>query len=65
MNPFSKDYKPQISPDQLSRRQSESATKRRADGMASDDPLRRIAASGNMGELSSKTNYRLQKSSKL
>jgi hypothetical protein len=65
MNPFARDYTPQLDATAIKRqaKASKTATKRREDGMRSDDPIKRAAATGNMGELSSATNHKLAKNS--
>jgi hypothetical protein len=67
MNPFSKDYKPQINQDQVIRegKISRNATTSRAKNMESPDLWTRVAARGYLGELSQATNYKLAKNSKL
>jgi hypothetical protein len=67
VSPFAKTYTPQLDASAIKRqaKASKTATARREEGMRSDDPIRRAAATGNMGELSSATNHKLAKSSKL
>jgi hypothetical protein len=67
VTPFSRDYTPQIDAAAIKRqaKASKTATERRAAGMASDDPIKRAAATGNMGELSSATNHKLAKNSRI
>jgi hypothetical protein len=67
MNPFSKAYAPQIDATTIKRqaKASKTATERREAGMRSDDPIKRAAATGNMGELSSATNHKLAKNSRI
>lgn len=67
MSPFSKDYKPQINAEQMTREAkiSRNATTSRAKNMESPDLLTRVAAKGYLGELSHSTNHKLAKNSKL
>jgi hypothetical protein len=67
MSPFSKDYKPCVDTASLTRdaKTSRTATQARAKNMQSACPLTRLTASGNLGEMSAKTNHKLAKNSKL
>ena len=67
MSPFSKDYRPHIDSETISRdaKTSRTATANRAKNMQSACPLTRLTASGNLGEMSAKINHKLAKNSKL
>ncbi len=67
MNAFASNYTPQLDAAAIKRqaKASKTSTANREAGMASDDPLRRLSASGSMGDLSSKTNHKLAKNSRM
>jgi len=67
MSPFSKDYRPCVDTASVTRdaKTSRTATQARAKNMQSACPLTRLTASGNLGEMSAKTNHKLTKNSKL